>query len=268
MPVLAIRWLVCLTAGMRHLFGLVVMLCLSSLAQAVELLGPPQVQIQATTATLTWKTDVACGTRVSYGLATGKADQKAEGPVTALHEVSLTGLKAGATYQYTLGSARQQLHAGRFEVPGSETATAPPAASAPARKSILDKVFGILSPEDKPASKAPATTVQSRAPPTRETWGRMDTLQDHFVRHGPDFQSRSPDEYAAQAWLLLQRGKRGELPMKWDDADGTLRVFDPQTRAFAAYNRQGMTKTFFRPGNPSYWQRQPGREVKASNLPF
>lgn len=267
MPVLAFRHLVCLTAAMRHLFGLVVMLCLSSLAQAVELLGPPQVQIQATTATLTWKTDVACGTRVSYGVAAGKADQRAEGPVTAQHEVILTGLKAGATYQYTLGSARQQLHAGRFEVPGGETA-APPTASAPPRKSILDKVFGILSPDDKPASKTSVTTVQSRAPPTRETWGRMDTLQDHFVRHGPDFQSRSPDEYAAQAWMLLQRGKRGELPMKWDDADGTLRVFDPQTRAFAAYNSQGMTKTFFRPGNPSYWQRQPGREIKGPNLPF
>jgi pyocin large subunit-like protein len=56
--------------------------------------------------------------------------------------------------------------------------------------------------------------------------------------------------------------------MKLDDTDGTLRVFDPKTRAFAAYNEGGRTKTFFKPESASYWQRQPGRPVKPADLRF
>jgi pyocin large subunit-like protein len=93
-------------------------------------------------------------------------------------------------------------------------------------------------------------------------------LQDHFDRHGRDFSSKSPDDYAAQAWLFLQRARAENLPMKLDETDGTLRVFDPATRVFAAYNGAGRTKTFFKPDNPTYWQRQPGRVVKAAELRF
>lgn len=56
--------------------------------------------------------------------------------------------------------------------------------------------------------------------------------------------------------------------MKWDDADRTLRVFDAKTGAFAAYDARGKTRTYFKPSNPSYWQRQPGRNVQPSQLPF
>ncbi len=229
-------------------------------ASAVELLAPPTVALTESTATITWRTDVACGTRVSYGTAPDKLDLKAEGPVIDTHAVSLSGLTKGATYFYSFGSARQKLGSGSFTV-GDAKAVAP---AAP--KSILDRVRAVLTPgptEVKPAASAPA-----RAPPTRETWGNVSSLQDHYDRHGADFQSRSPDDYAAQAWQFLQRAKAGALPMKWDDADSTLRVFDPKTRAFAAYNRDGTAKTYFRPGNASYWQRQPGRLIQPSQLPF
>ena len=56
--------------------------------------------------------------------------------------------------------------------------------------------------------------------------------------------------------------------MKLDDTDRTLRVFDPTTRVFGAYNSAGLTRTFFKPDNPTYWQRQPGRVVKPSDLQF
>ena len=56
--------------------------------------------------------------------------------------------------------------------------------------------------------------------------------------------------------------------MKLDDTDGTLRVFDPSSRVFGAYNGAGKTKTFFKPDNPAYWQRQPGRAVKPADLRF
>ncbi len=57
--------------------------------------------------------------------------------------------------------------------------------------------------------------------------------------------------------------------MKWDDsAGGTLRVWDPANRIFAAYTRAGKTRTFFKPGNPEYWTKQPGRIVRSSELSF
>ena len=251
--------------------------CLSTFA--VELLQPVKVTVTTDTATISWKTDVACGTRVSYGKTLDKLDQKVEGPVTDAHEVSLTGLSKGTTYYYTVGSARQKLGNGNFTTGSAETAAsapatpAPPTAAAPAApKSLLDRVRDALAPAT-PASaaklKVPVTAVPTaQAPPTNRTWGYMASLQDHYDRHGADFQSKSPDDYAAQAWHFLQRAKAGELIMKWDDTDRSLRVFDPKTRAFAAYNRDGTTKTYFRPNSSSYWGRQPGSTIQPAQLPF
>ncbi len=44
--------------------------------------------------------------------------------------------------------------------------------------------------------------------------------------------------------------------------------FDPKTRAFAAYNRDGTTRTFFKPNSRDYFDRQPGRPVKLQDLKF
>ena len=59
---------------------------------------------------------------------------------------------------------------------------------------------------------------------------------------------------------FLQRAKAERLPAKQDEA-GVLRVFDPGSGAFAAYNRDGTTKTFFKPGSRDYFARQPGHNV-------
>lgn len=135
---------------------------------------------------------------------------------------------------------------------------------------ILAAILGISwffgAPKNQPPSAAaPAPTSETRAPSanvgsTRETWGRMETLGDHFARHGRDFHARNADDYAAQAAAFLQRAKATGLPAK-RDADGSLRVFDPATGAFAAYNRDGTTKTYFKPGSPDYFERQPGTPV-------
>lgn len=243
--------------------------CLSTFA--VELLQPVKVTVTDDATTISWKTDVACGTRVSYGTALDKLDQKVEGPVTDVHEVSLTGLSKGTTYYYTVGSARQKLGSGNFTAGSAETTSPAPNTAAPAApKSLLDRVRDALAPAAPAAKpKAPASAAPTaQAPPTNRTWGYMASLQDHYDRHGADFQSKSPDDYAAQAWHFLQRAKAGELLMKWDDADRTLRVFDPKTRAFAAYNRDGTTKTYFRPNSTSYWGRQPGNTIQPAQLPF
>ncbi|SKA81347.1 hypothetical protein SAMN02745166_00747 [Prosthecobacter debontii] len=256
---------------MKLLLRILAGMLLTTPLLAVELVGPPEVKAFEDRAILSWKTDVACGTRVNYGFAADKLDQKVEGGVSSDHVVELIHLKAGTTYHYKLGSARQQLYVGRFVTDSKgqgqhviEVKPEPPSE----KKSLLAKVWGLLSADDKPEVKAPPSPAQPRAPPTHETWGRMETLQDHFIRHGPDFRCLTADEYAAQAWQLLQRAKSGDTLMKWDSADATLRVFDPQTRAFAAYNRDGTTKTYFRPQSSTYWQRQPGKPIQPENLSF
>jgi len=224
---------------------------------AVDLVGRPQVVAGKDSATISWKTDVPCGTRLQYGLTAAQLTQKAEGPVTAEHEVALSSLTSGKTYHYSIGSARQQLATGTFTTTGSTTAADAAAAPQPSRvRRVLDSIL--------PTKKAP----KESAPPARQTWASIATLQDHFDRHGPDFTSQSPEDYAAQAWLHLQRARAEGLPMKIDPTDGTLRVYDPKTRTFAAYNREGRTKTFFKPQSPTYWQRQPGRLVKSTDLSF
>lgn len=249
--------------------GFIVAIFGAPLAYSLELIGQPNAATEANRATITWQTDVACGTRLHYGLTAGELTQKVEGPVAAMHEVSVTGLAPGTTYHYSVGSARTRLGTGTFTTAGAAPAAGP-------QPSLLKRMLDVVTPgkktetaaaPGKDQASAPAATVAA-APPTRQTWANVATLQDHFDRHGHDFTSQSPDHYAAQAWVFLQRARSENLPMKVDDTDGTLRIFDPKSRAFAAYNGTGKTKTYFKPNSPDYWQRQPGRPVRSPDLRF
>lgn len=228
-----------------------------TLLHAVELVGDPQATTTGSSALIRWRTDVECGTRLQFGVKATTLDRKAEGGVSREHAIQLEGLAPGTTYYFSVGSARAKLGTGSFTTGGGAPAASP-------QPSLIRRVLNVITPGQK---AAPAVVV-AQAPPTRETWGHLDSLQDHFARHGRDFSSKSPDDYAAQAWRFLQRARAENLPMKLDPTDRTLRVFDPATRAFAAYNDAGKTKTFFKPDNPTYWQRQPGRMVKSADIRF
>jgi pyocin large subunit-like protein len=91
-----------------------------------------------------------------------------------------------------------------------------------------------------------------------ESWGRPETLADHFNRHGADFGATSAENYAQQASRFLQESQARGLPTKID-ANGIIRVYDPATNTFGAYNPNGTTATFFKPTRgQSYWNSQPG----------
>ncbi|MEP6810910.1 MAG: hypothetical protein ABI992_11760 [Chthoniobacterales bacterium] len=109
-------------------------------------------------------------------------------------------------------------------------------------------------------SKTRTSSQQAVARAGGQTWGNPASLPDHFARHGADFRARNADEYARMAAQFLQRAKTEGLPAKVDPS-GVLRVFDYGTGTFGAYNRNGTTKTFFKPGNSSYFARQPGRPI-------
>lgn len=224
---------------------------------AVEVVEGPVVSAGDITASITWKTDVVCGTRASVGLSLDNLTHKAEGPVGLHHEVAFTGLKPKTTYHFTIGTAKVKLQTGIFSTkePGAARPPPPPATTA--------------KPQPIPgATVSSQPKVNTTAPPARKTWGNYRTLQDHYDRHGPDFRSTSPEDYARQAWEFLQRAIDEGLPAKLDDSDGTIRVWDPKTRAFAAYNRDGTTKTYFKPGSADYFTRQPGRKITLKRSDF
>ncbi len=230
-----------------------------SLRGAVVVAGPSVLPVSTTNAVVTWTTDVATRGVVRYGLSLANLDQTAEeDDVQGKHSVKLTGLRPGARYHYVVATARVPLATNAFVMPAAGTSAPVPLVATRPRESASPGV---------PAVKEAARVTTPRAPPTRESWGQMASLQDHYERHGPDFQARDADDYARQAWEFLQRARQEGLPAKVDD-DGVVRIYDPKTRAFAAYNRNGTTKTFFKPNSRDYFERQPGRPVNAKTLKF
>jgi pyocin large subunit-like protein len=94
--------------------------------------------------------------------------------------------------------------------------------------------------------------------PAVDTWGNANTLARHFRDHGADFGAASAEEYANEASQFLQRSQLEHLPTKID-AEGVIRVYDPEANAFGAYNPNGTTRTFFTPKRGiEYWNEQPG----------
>ena len=90
-------------------------------------------------------------------------------------------------------------------------------------------------------------------------WGRPETLQDHFERHGGEFGARTSEEYAQQAQELLVRAAQGGAKMKIG-TDGVIRVYEPETNTFGSFNMNGTTRTMFKPTQDEfYFTRQPGR---------
>lgn len=92
---------------------------------------------------------------------------------------------------------------------------------------------------------------------TEESWGNPGSLAQHFRDHGADFGATSAADYARQASIFFQRGLQEGLPTKIDSG-GIIRIYDPSTNTFGAFNPDGTTATFFKPTSPTYWDRQPG----------
>ncbi len=261
--------------------GCLALLSAAGLVGAVEVSEGPVVEAEENSAVVRWTTDVECGTTLIFGTNAEALTRRAAGDVGRKHQVSLDGLQPGTVYHFRAGTAKRLLVDGRFQTKGTAPSAANPAPKPP---SLLDRIFGKKPPqkpsEPPPEKTSPAASPQTSPhpaasqpkppkppspaapPPARQTWGDLDTLQDHFVRHGRDFRAQNADDYAARAWLFLQRAIDEGLPVKQDAADGTLRIWDPHTQSFAAYNRDFTTKTYFKPRRPDYFQRQPGRLVK------
>jgi hypothetical protein len=170
--------------------------------------------------------------------------RRAEGDQGVSHASVLPTLEPGTKWFFAVGTARLLLATNSFVVPGRTVAGRAPSGSGEAN-----------SPSVK-------TESPRKAPPTRETWGYLPSLPDHFERHGRDFNAKDADDYARMAWEFRQRAKAEGLPTKVD-SEGVTRIYDPKSHTFGAYSRDGMTKTFFKPESRDYFDRQPGALVKS-----
>jgi len=222
-------------------------------AAAVSLTEGPRVEVHGATAEITWKTDSVSGSRVHYGTAPNQLDQRAGEDVAVDHRVKIEGLRPGVKYFFSVGTAKYVLGQGSFTAGGEGTAEV-------ASPSVVKPT---MSERPRTRSEAPTTFDRPKsAPSTREIWGDLASLPDHFHRHGKDFGATSEDDYARKSWEFLQRAIAEGLPAKMDDAEGTLRVWDPKTHTFGAYRRDHKARTFFKPESASYFDRQPGAHVQ------
>ena len=209
-------------------------------ALAVQIVEGPRVEVVGITATVKWKTDNECGARVRFGLEADHLERKASAEgVGKDHTVVLDGLQPATTYFFNVGTSRLVLATGSFNTSGR-----------------TDSKEERATPEKKPAPPV------RKAPASKKIWGNIGSLQDHFDRHGRDFGAKNPDDYARMSWEFLNRAIDEGWPAKVDGSDGTIRVWDAKSRAFAAFNKDGTTKTYFKPGSPDYFDRQPGKLTK------
>lgn len=249
-----------MSSTLRYFFcGLLLLLCGWQSAFAVVVSDGPVVEATENSAIIRWSTDVECGTSAKVGLSQEALLRKAEGSMGTKHEVQVNQLLPGTRYYFSIGTSKKSLQNGNFLTKGTPTRDTKKAEEA---KKVDNKPAAppVKPPVAKPLP--PAAKPVYTPPPTSKSWGDSYSLQDHFNRHGKDFNANNPDDYAAKAWLFLQRAIDEGLPAKLDSSDGTIRVWDARSRSFAAYNRNFSTKTYFKPNSGDYFTRQPGKPVK------
>jgi hypothetical protein len=77
-------------------------------------------------------------------------------------------------------------------------------------------------------------------------WGNAELLEEHFDKHGKDFNSGSAREYAKRAKDFYEKGFKNKLPM-FQDKYGNIRIYDPKTNTFGSYNPNGTPRTLYKP---------------------
>ena len=163
-----------------------------------------------------------------------------------------------AVIVYTYDTAASPVHAEAWrERPFSPTDRA---------KALAASHEWIVGGPDRAPDAVVAAEAGSMELPAATTWGRADSLADHFARHGGDFGAATEAQYAEDASGFFQQGLRDGLPTKINPKDGSIRIYDPESNTFGSYNANGTTRTFYKPDpaqhgyatNWDYWVSQPG----------
>jgi hypothetical protein len=126
---------------------------------------------------------------------------------------------------------------------------------------VLGGWAGDLSPWGGARPVGPGPQLEARGPQAR-AWGpavgfaSRQRLDDHFMRHGAEFDARSREDYLRQAQALRDAPAGGPV-LEAVRADGVITRFDRRSGAFLAFNPDGVIRTFFRPNDGErYFHRQ------------
>jgi hypothetical protein len=76
--------------------------------------------------------------------------------------------------------------------------------------------------------------------------GNPKMFQKHVDDHARDFNAKSGKDYVKQALKFRDEGIENKFPMI-TDKDEILRIYDPETNKFGAYNKDGTFKTYMFP---------------------
>ena len=178
------------------------------------------------------------------------------------YEIAKTGKKAYQLYERIRGD--EEIPAEELKQLATELGIELVAGVTISKLNVLKAAGSLLrkarmhNKADEVEHRAAQLQRNQNAPNGRAAWGRTDTLDDHFDRHGADFGARNADDYAQQASNALRTSQAERWPTKID-SDGVIRVYDPKTNTFGAYNPDGTTRTFFKPKRGSaYWDDRRG----------
>jgi pyocin large subunit-like protein len=121
------------------------------------------------------------------------------------------------------------------------------------------------SAQPVPASRArasysvPAATTPAVSVRTNIGFRSRKQLDEHFAKHGWEFDGASRQEYLLQAQQLRDAPVGRDVEEIVRD-DGTSSRFNRKSGAFLAFNSDGTIRTFFKPNDgENYFRRQAGR---------
>lgn len=84
-------------------------------------------------------------------------------------------------------------------------------------------------------------------------------LEEHFKKHGAEFNAADAEQYLALAQQLRDKPVGGDV-LEAKRPDGTYSRFDKASGAFIACNADGTIRTFFKPNDGErYFRRQINR---------
>ena len=167
--------------------------------------------------------------------------------VGSYHEQVLDAWKALIAIQEKLGDADGQVRAAQA---GAQTYVAyldsgnaggggPPPSASPAGRS--------------PARSSGGSALRRMRKFAATDFGNHHAAAGHLRRHGRDFHARTVGEYVESASDFLRRAQEDDYPARVDRS-GRIRIYDPATNVFGAFDPDGTVVTYYKPSS-GYWQR-------------
>ena len=177
--------------------------------------GPYVSNVTATTAVVSWWTNVSSAGEVDYG-TTSPTTVVSDATSSLRHQVTLTGLAAGTTYTYTVGTSSVRSTAASFRT------AAPPGTSSPSPRSATSAGRAPAKPRTRrtspprvPRSSRRSATTSTRRPghPTRTSAPPTPTsTRGLFKQFGPALRKPGLLPGQRQPGVLRQRCVLERLP--------------------------------------------------------